>query len=90
MPCLTLACHTGAEVFHQVATLIASSGVELVDELLVVLEAAHRGSQLEPVRRSLEAPQLHLVAAVEQAVEVLEDVAVPAADAGALGHVDDP
>ena len=45
--------------------------------------------QLEPVGRLAERPQLDLVAALAQPVEVLEDVAVAAADAGVLGHVDD-
>ena len=89
MPCSTLARHTGAAVFHQVATLIASSLGERLDELVVVLEAVHRHSQLEPVGRLAERVEGDLVAAVEQPVEVLEDVAVAAADAGVLGHVGD-
>ena len=75
-------------MFHHVATLIASTGASALHELLVVLEAAHRGVELEPVRRVAERPQLDLVPAVEQPVEVLEDVTVAAADAGVLGHVD--
>ena len=90
MPRSTLARHTGAAVIHQVATLIASSLGERLDELLVVLEAVHGRAQREPVGRLAERVQRDLVAAVEQPVEVLEDVAVPAADAGVLGHVGDP
>ena len=76
-------------MFHQVATLIASTGCKRVDELLVVLERPHRRAEIEPVRLPAEAPQLDLMSAVEQAVEVLEDVPVAAADTGVLGHVDD-
>ena len=49
MPRSTLARHTGAAVFHQVATLIASTRRERLDQLVVVLEAVHRRAQLEPV-----------------------------------------
>ncbi len=60
------------------------------DERVVVGEGVHRRAQLEPLGALAERVQRHVVAAVGQAVEVLEDVAVPAADAGVLGHVDDP
>ena len=62
---------------------------ECVDEFVVKLEAVHGRAQVEPVGGLAERVQRHLVPAVEQAVEVLEDVAVPAAHAGALGHVYD-
>ena len=81
---------TGGPVFHQVATLIASQRRQRLDELVVVLERAHRRREVEPVRLARRA----CTAAASwprstQAVEVLEDVAVAAADAGVLGHVDD-
>ncbi len=76
-------------VFHQVATLIASQRRERRRELVVVGEGAHRAAQLEPVGRVLERPQRDVVAAVGQAVEVLEDDAMTAADDRALGDVDD-
>ena len=67
IPCRTLACHTGAAVFHQVATLIASTSASAFDELVVVLEAAHGRAQVKPVRRVAEREQRDLVPAVEQA-----------------------
>ena len=59
-------------------------------QLVEVLERAHVALEREPLGRPLEREQLHGVPARRQAVEVLEDVAVAAADAGVLGHVDDP
>ena len=86
----TDASQTGLAVFHHVATLIASSSRERLDELVVVLERARRHLEREPVGRVAEREQLRVVAAGGEPVEVLEDVAVAAADAGVLGHVDDP
>ena len=59
MPCSTLACHTGAAVFHQVATLIASSSGERLDQFVVELEAAHgrrAGRTSRAARRACTAP----------------------------------
>ena len=89
MPRSTLARHTGAAVFHHVATLIASRSASACHQLVVVLEAVHRRAQLKPVGRIAERVERDLVAAVEQPVEVLEHVAVPSADPGVLSHVDD-
>jgi hypothetical protein len=89
MPCSVLASHTGAAVFHQVATLIASSGASASTSSLVVVERVHRDAQVEPVGLAGEAVERDLVPARGEPVEVLEDVAVAAADAGVLGHVDD-
>ncbi len=47
-----------------------------------------RSPELEPVRLVPQAVQRDVVAAVLQAVEVFEHVAVATPDAGALGHVD--
>ncbi len=63
---------------------------ERVAERVVVLEAAHRHVQLEPLRRLAERVERDVVPARGEPVEVLEDVAVSAADARVLGHVDDP
>ena len=49
----------------------------------------HRRLQREPVRLASQRVQSHLVATLPEAVQVLEDVPVAAADAGVLGHVDD-
>ena len=76
-------------MFHHVATLIASRSGERLDQVVVELEAVHRYTQLEPVGRLAERVQRGVVAAVGEPVEVLEDVPVPAADAGVLGHVGD-
>ena len=89
-PRAMLARHTGAAVIHHVATLIASSRRERLGELVVVGEAVHGRAQLEPLGRLAERVQRDVVTARGEPVEVLEDVAVPAADAGVLGHVDDP
>ena len=62
---------------------------ERVDQLAVVLEGADRDVQVEPVGLAGEAVERHLVPARGEPVEVLEDVAVAAADAGVLGHIDD-
>ncbi len=59
-------------------------------ELVVAGKAVHGHAQREPVGRIVERVQRHLVAARGQAVEVLEDVAVSAADARPLGRVGDP
>jgi hypothetical protein len=49
----------------------------------------HGNVEGKPLGRIAERVQRHLVAARCQAVEVLEDVAVPAAHARVLGDVDD-
>ena len=55
----------------------------------VVGERARRHLEREPVGRVAEREQLGVVPARGEPVEVLEDVAVAAADAGVLGDVDD-
>ena len=59
-------------------------------QALVAAERADGHLEREPVGRSVERVELDGVAAPLEAVEMLEHVAVAAADAGVLRHVDDP
>src|SRR6202012_5665283 len=59
-------------------------------ELVIGFEAADGHVEREPVRRIGERVELDPVAASGEPVEVLEDHAVPAADAGVFGDVHDP
>ncbi len=87
IPRSTLACQTGSGRVPPRGDLDGVEGRERVNQFVVVLEAVHGHMQVEPVRSLAERVQRHLVAALGQAIEVLEDIAVTAPDTGVLGHV---
>ena len=91
MPRRTRRATPARAVFHHVATLIASTAVERRHEL------RRSPRSCAPARRGRTSPAAGRASTARtswprsrEPLQVLEDDAVAAADAGVLGHVDDP